>query len=575
MLLLSWSRLAAAGSPSACAELGSNLRSLEDSCSGSDLCRRILSVLDTCVETKAWLDHLAPASPSGVVTNDGVKSAADSMSFVEMYPERPEDPSFLDCLALNRELCRQALGLDPIPIHVNGPPPKRSADVERKARMLDLYRESSQARSREAGPWRSAADALSACEQARTFGTRTAVCDRAQQQVDVCNTARAAWGTRKSALLDDVAKITPSVGAAYTPGISPLRGLGPQATSDELWNDTVRGLKTLDIDSCPTTLPSSFMTPAQALARWAAEEAAVATQIAACDTMSRDTFEAIDEGLLDKATTLADAFEARCSTLASSYATRAQLARSQIAAIRSAVSMPPRSTGYGTSLFQSAVQQANAEALDPAARQARLQAERDAVEDQIAREAASGGDGSSFANSMLNVMQVTAALQNARNGARMPMIPTPPVAQYQAPPQATYQAPPPTQLRDPGFQGSNQVTYRVAPLTAQQVAQDRARYLAEGQARMDAAKAEADRLIAASKFYPPLSCANIVAQPPGSIFTHCLRNNCGILVSAATSAGMVTAAPGSCAPVSGAPTMFGTCKGYDFFDSARQQCKAP
>lgn len=312
-------------------------------------------------------------------------------------------------------------------------------------------------------------------------------------------------------------------------------------------------------------------------------ETADSGERARCDGIGREVFAAIDEGALDKATALTDTFESRCGGLASSYASRAQLARSQINMLRAADAMPQRTTGYGTSLFKSAVQQATVEAQDPAARQARLQAERAALEEQIAREATSGGDGSRFVNSMLGVMQVTAAVQNARNGAQVPIV-AQPLAPFQAQTQAQAifqaalpaQMPSPQQSQWPGPQQPSQ----------SHAAQQQAQFQAQQQAQVDAMnaevarQAEADRLQAEHlqeqlKYYPSQNqCAAVVMSSRDPV-AWCVKNNCNVTIEVHFSGGMMSVSPGMCRGVSGsqAPTIFGICGHNDWYDSARQQCK--
>jgi hypothetical protein len=249
--------------------------------------------------------------------------------------------------------------------------------------------------------------------------------------------------------------------------------------------------------------------------------------------------------------------------------------------------MPQRATGYGTSLFKSAVQQAAVEAQDPAARQARLQSERAALEEQIAREATSGGDGSRFVNSMLGVMQLTAAVQNARNGAQFPVA-AQPLAPFQAQTQAQTQAQAIFQAALPNQMPSPQPAPVPGPMqpSQSQAAQQQGQFQAQQQAQVDAMnaevarQAEVDRLQAEHlqeqlKYYPSQNqCAAVVMSSRDPV-TWCVKNNCSVTIEVHFSGGMMSVSPGMCRGVSGsqAPSIFGICGQNDGYDAARQQCK--
>ena len=276
-LVLLWaSGVSASAGPANCVgELNDEQKVKSGFCASWGPCAWIMSIQDTCTQSKSWLSNLGAVSRPEDITLERMEDAARGMSVVEMRAEEDENgPALVHCLPFFRDKakCRQYIGIDPIPVKVAPTPKPRDPDLLRRQRMLALYKEEDRARLRLGGPWWEADAALAACGQSRAQSGRAATCARAQTQVDACVSARADWTRRKDALLAEVDQLTPGLGAAATPGLSPLRGLGPQANSTQMWNDTVHGLRSMEIAACPATLPSTSLTPAQALSSWANEE---------------------------------------------------------------------------------------------------------------------------------------------------------------------------------------------------------------------------------------------------------------------------------------------------------------
>lgn len=580
-LVLLWaSGVSASAGPANCVgELNDEQKVKSGFCASWGPCAWIMSIQDTCSQSKSWLSNLGAVSRPEDITLERMEDAARGMSVVEMRAEEDENgPALVHCLPFFRDKakCRQYIGIDPIPVKVAPTPKPRDPDLLRRQRMLALYKEEDRARLRLGGPWWEADAALTACAKSRAQSDRAGTCARAKEQVLACGAARADWRERKETLLAEIDALTPGLGTSLTPGISPLRGLGAQANPVQMWNDTVHGLRRMELPTCPATLPSTSLSPSEALAAWAQEEQKLAADIARCDAMSRDTFEAIDEGTADRAASLADSLEAGCARLSASYANRVELARRQIGVLRAAAAMPARSTGYGTSLFKSAVQQAQLEAQDPAARQARLRAERDALEARIAANAASGRDEYNPMNLLLGMVQVAVDVHNARNGAA-PSMPIQPRMQYTPPLPGPVQ---PVPLPDPGFRSASSTQ----PQTAQQ-AQQQAQFLAQQRARVDASNRQAveaaERLRQQNaalaeqlKFYPSLRCAFAESNGNG-ITQQCMRNRCGETVTVNFAGGRVDVGPGNCYPFVGSGAISSVCRYNDRFYPDRQQCKRP
>lgn len=153
-------------------------------------------------------------------------------------------------------------------------PANPSVTNDQRTRMLALYKEEQQARLRDSGPWALAAEGLDTCASLRQMSNREQTCMRAQRYVNDCNAAHADWNRRKTALLAEVRKGDPNLGKEYSPNTSVIRGAPNQPNQQQMWNDTVRGLESMSISACPTTLPGTSLTPEAALKEWAAEDTA-------------------------------------------------------------------------------------------------------------------------------------------------------------------------------------------------------------------------------------------------------------------------------------------------------------
>lgn len=264
--------------PNQCtAQLNQGQNTIRELCASFAPCAFVYSFFDACFATKRWLDALGKDTPKEI-TLDTMKDALST--YPSTFEELPDDrrPRPGHCLpgpGFDKALCRQLVGLDPVPIPQPPPPPKSlTPEQDLRARVLALYEEARASRDKSLQPYRSAQQALEGCEGARQSTQRDATCGRAEKQVSECLMHHDDWKKRRDIAVADAERADPGIGQQYTPGISPLRGLGRQASRDEMWNDTVRGLRTLEMATCPQTLPSSFLTPRQALDAWAREDAA-------------------------------------------------------------------------------------------------------------------------------------------------------------------------------------------------------------------------------------------------------------------------------------------------------------
>ncbi|RPH96404.1 MAG: hypothetical protein EHM68_11265 [Lysobacterales bacterium] len=148
------------------------------------------------------------------------------------------------------------------------------AEGELRSRVLALYEEEQNARAecRVSGPHCSAQRALDACGGARQRTDRETICRDAQQKYEICVAFVEDWRSRKADVLAQVDRESPGLGESYTEGVSDLRGLGQQRNSDQLWNDTIKALRNLDIRNCPGFVTGTWMTPLEALAAWDQED---------------------------------------------------------------------------------------------------------------------------------------------------------------------------------------------------------------------------------------------------------------------------------------------------------------
>jgi len=148
------------------------------------------------------------------------------------------------------------------------------ADAQLRRQVLTLYEEEDIPKSecRLAGPHCSAQRALDACGGARQRTDRESICRDAQQKYEICAAFVEDWRGRKAAVLAQVDRESPGLGEDYTEGVSDLRGIGQQRNSDQLWNDTIKALRNLDIRNCPGFVTGTWMTPLEALAAWDQED---------------------------------------------------------------------------------------------------------------------------------------------------------------------------------------------------------------------------------------------------------------------------------------------------------------
>ena len=508
-------------------------------------CKWVFSLFDTCTQSRTWLTNLGVINQPSDLSITVVESSVRQMAVVEMTAE-PDAPSIFNCLPgfYDRSLCRQLLGIESIPVRVAPLQRSRTPDVDRRARMLALYQEEEQSRLRLGGPPGSAVLALSACAEARGRSDRSATCQRAQNQVAACNAAREDWLRRKVALLAEIDQATPGMGTNYTPGVSPLRGLGPQADGDQMWNDTVKSMRSMEIAACPATLPNTLLTPEQALAAWAAEEGKSGDIVARCDGMSRDTFDTIDEGDIARSVLLTDRFEAACAREQQTYADRVRLARDRIATLRiaqEAAAAPRRSTGFGASLFKDAISQAEAEQRDPSVRAARQQAERAARQQEISTSGGGTDNSGEVVTGLLSALTGVANARAAQSGAR-----------------------------------ANAAAQQLAQMQAQVRAQQQAQQAQQADAyKAQARQAEAfnQRAAEESRYYAPVTGCVTMSSNANSLFKSCALNRCGRPLEVIYTGGQWSVGAGLCWPTGANATITAVCEKNDTYDRTRQRCR--
>ncbi len=251
-------------------------------------CGMVFSIFDNCGAAKKWLNALPFSKDGSAITDSTVNGAVRSMRSAELLDD-PDAPSFSDCspTSFDRTRCRIFVGLDQPKIRtapLPQPVAQLSPDTQRRARVLALYKEAENSRTRLGTPYGDTVIALNDCSEARQYGYRDKRCAEAQRWVERCKTFRNGWFDRKAAVLAEIEAAEPGIGGAYTPGISPLRGLGRQANSSEMWNDTVRGLKSLEIASCPIQVGDTGLSPEEALAKWEADDKRIPGNLPATPT---------------------------------------------------------------------------------------------------------------------------------------------------------------------------------------------------------------------------------------------------------------------------------------------------
>ena len=274
MVLCTAPRMSAAAE-SCDAGLNDVQREEQNLCKAWGPCAAVLSLMDRCGVVGRWLDNLrAGGDPKPLTDRDVDRALGD---FGANYgTELTDMPKAAHCLPseFDRARCRQWLGLDPVPIKQPPPPPQPPAPPSLRARVLALYQESNAADAEHgsAGPHATTRSALKYCADARALTTRDGVCNDAQKRVDECIAFRSDWQKRKAEALAEAERETPGIGQSYTEGTSTLRGLGPQPDETQRWNDTIRGLRNMEMTGCPGFVDGTSMSPAQALAAWDQED---------------------------------------------------------------------------------------------------------------------------------------------------------------------------------------------------------------------------------------------------------------------------------------------------------------
>lgn len=264
-------------------------------------CAFVLRIADGCTAVQRWLSQLTGSAGAVPVTDERVRAALAGMRATDL-PSLEDAPRISDCLpgGFDRARCRQYIGWDPVPIRVvSAPPPPREVPIgeQMRGRVLELYQQAMGASRNSPGPHLDTRTALADCARARgvsitglpapggPVGDWVAACRLAEQAVQQCTAFKSGWESRRTETLAEIDRLWPGIGREYTQmqvptdsgttvtrPIPALRGVGPQRTPDERWNDDVRGLRTIEMPGCPGFVTGTSMTPAEAMARWTAED---------------------------------------------------------------------------------------------------------------------------------------------------------------------------------------------------------------------------------------------------------------------------------------------------------------
>lgn len=140
-----------------------------------------------------------------------------------------------------------------------------------RERVLNLYKEH-EAASAQPDSWPAVRLELKRCQDQADARDQFGFCRDAQKAVDACRAAAQDWEVRRVGAIAAARMEDPQVGLLDTPGVSNLRGVGPQRDAAQMWNDTIASLVRMRLPPCPSTLPGPLevggMTPAQATAHW-------------------------------------------------------------------------------------------------------------------------------------------------------------------------------------------------------------------------------------------------------------------------------------------------------------------
>ena len=212
-------------------------------------------------------------------------------------------------------------------------------DLDTRRRVLALYEESSGHHVKESRLREDAESELDNC--ARVHGRYhwwedvVEACTKAQRKVDECNAFHADWERRRTVVLAEIEKQSPGIGQEYTgkvvskgefgtPMLDPktgkpitetvdairLRGQISPLDSDQRWNDYIRGLRSLELRTCPWSVPGvvdpnagglgSPLSPAEAMEYWKKENKPLSrpTSSAATSMLAAAVDQANSEGVI-------------------------------------------------------------------------------------------------------------------------------------------------------------------------------------------------------------------------------------------------------------------------------------
>jgi len=212
-------------------------------------------------------------------------------------------------------------------------------DVDTRRRVLALYEESSSHYVKASRLREDAESELDNCarvhERYHWWEDVVEACTKAQRKVDECNAFRADWERRRTVVLAEIEKQSPGIGQEYTervvakgefgtPMLDPktgkpiteasnaynLKGDKSNLDSDQRWNDVVRGLRNLELRTCPGAVPGvsssdggfgTPLSPTEALEYWKKRDSKPltrSTSSATASMLAAAVDEANDEGVI-------------------------------------------------------------------------------------------------------------------------------------------------------------------------------------------------------------------------------------------------------------------------------------
>lgn len=228
--------LSAYANPANCdSDMSDDQRFQKELCSAHVGCGLVMGIMDTCIGVKSFLGKLGLGSRRD---GAGLSDRAFESALEESGVPRP---SLSNCFtSFDRTLCRQFLGLEKAPDQVRSLTVERELDIKKQGLEMGL----TLVRNR-AGFWGDAESGLQGCAEARTSGDWTNACARAERLVVECERARGVWMQRRDELRVEAQR--------------------QQIAAMVEW--AARN----DMPLCPSRVPGTKLTPAQAMVQWGQE----------------------------------------------------------------------------------------------------------------------------------------------------------------------------------------------------------------------------------------------------------------------------------------------------------------